>query len=261
MQKNEDDILEIWINYHAKLVGYNNLYIIDNLSTDNSINILKRYEKIGINFLSYDDYKKKGDFIYNLIKSLPAFDIAIPLDIDEFIVLEENTEEHVTTDISKIRKYLNNLQSFGRYSFKYYLTSKNTTLIYNSLYDLKYFDKITNMRPDGDYNKKFFTPNSLIGLDHGNHHGNVKNITKKEFIKTNLVLIHYHYRGIHKLIEKCINDIIGLGHDIHDIKKLKSHIKNKVNGAHNIETYLNYFNYGPHYLLSQETGILLNLTY
>ena len=34
MQKNEDDILEDWILYHSSLVGYENIYLIDNQSNE-----------------------------------------------------------------------------------------------------------------------------------------------------------------------------------------------------------------------------------
>ena len=40
MVKNEDDIVEHWIQYHGELFGYNNLYVVDNESNDGT------YEKI-----------------------------------------------------------------------------------------------------------------------------------------------------------------------------------------------------------------------
>ena len=42
MVKDEDDIIDIWIKYHGWLFGYNNLYIVDNFSTDNTYNIIKK---------------------------------------------------------------------------------------------------------------------------------------------------------------------------------------------------------------------------
>ena len=34
MVKDEVDIIEYWIMYHGKLFGYENLFIVDNMSTD-----------------------------------------------------------------------------------------------------------------------------------------------------------------------------------------------------------------------------------
>ena len=34
MVKDEVDIVEHWINYHGKLFGYENLFIVDNMSSD-----------------------------------------------------------------------------------------------------------------------------------------------------------------------------------------------------------------------------------
>ena len=39
--KNEDDIVRQWIEYYGTIFGYDKLYIIDNLSTDNTYNICK----------------------------------------------------------------------------------------------------------------------------------------------------------------------------------------------------------------------------
>ena len=40
MVKNEEDIIEYWINYHGTIFGYRNIYIVDNYSDDGT------YEKI-----------------------------------------------------------------------------------------------------------------------------------------------------------------------------------------------------------------------
>ena len=46
--KDEELLLRDWIEFHAAIVGYNNIYIIDNCSVDETHNILKYYEKFGI---------------------------------------------------------------------------------------------------------------------------------------------------------------------------------------------------------------------
>ena len=88
IKKNEDDILEDWILYHSYLFGVNNLYIVDNNSNEESLIILRKYEQHGLNVCQRPDYSKKGDYLYELIKQNErTCDIAIPLDIDEFIAI------------------------------------------------------------------------------------------------------------------------------------------------------------------------------
>jgi hypothetical protein len=60
-------------------------------------------------------------------------------------------------------------------------------------------------------------------------------------------MFHFHYRGIRKLIQKCRNDILGLGYvkDINNQKELNRLVKEQAPGAHNIATYLQYLIKGP----------------
>src|SRR2546428_13637720 len=92
MQKDEDDILTEWILYHAHLFGMNNLYIIDNHSGRQSKSILEKYKAQGLNVFERSDYAKKGDYLFEMIReTVNDHDIAIPLDMDEFIgVLDLN---------------------------------------------------------------------------------------------------------------------------------------------------------------------------
>lgn len=86
MQKDEDDILHEWIIYHSYLFGIKNIYIIDNNSDEKSKNILDFYQTKGLNVFTRPDYSRKGEYICELIKNVSSdCDIAIPLDLDEFI--------------------------------------------------------------------------------------------------------------------------------------------------------------------------------
>jgi hypothetical protein len=86
MQKDEEDILEEWIIYHSHLFGIENLYIIDNNSRSDSWEILHKYESKGLHVSSKPDYALKGDYLCALMKETQdQCDLAIPLDIDEFV--------------------------------------------------------------------------------------------------------------------------------------------------------------------------------
>lgn len=284
MQKNEEDILDEWILYHSYLFGIENIHIIDNNSSNESLEILHYYQKMGLNIYTLDDYSKKGDYICDLIKqNMDDCDIAIPLDIDEFIGLHQKTidnnnsydklieknkmlifenlpELFLSCDKDLILKEFSNLPKHGRYAFKHYLTSRNNKMDYDCpIEDVINFDLVNMENHFGkNCNKKFFWAKELLSLDHGNHYGKVKNYHQLEFISTDLILFHYHHRGIRKLIEKCKNDILGLKHvkDINNCKELLDKIKQGVPGSHNISTYLKYYEKGPLSLtMSEDEGM------
>lgn len=325
MQKDEDDILEIWIKYHGHIFGYENLYLIDNGSTDQSLNIINQYLPKGVHLRHQPDYARKGDYICDWIKeTCHECDIAIPMDIDEFIgVVNANhlSESDLLGLISKIKSFdnhyyikkypavgtegkqhylrhglrqnwdscapeklikanyediddymwlilknfpdltiscnkddilevFNQLPMAGRYAFCYYLTSRHTQMNYQSpLEEITNFDLVdcSNHLNKANYNKKFFESKKLNSLDHGHHYGKIEGLPQSECCETNLVLFHYHHRGYQKLIQKCRNDILGLGHikNINDQRELSEKIKQETPGSHNIQAYLNYLIKGP----------------
>ena len=111
MVKDEVDIVEDWLIYHGELFGYDNLYVIDNFSTDGTYEILEKYRNDKKIFLIREsDYRKKGAFMRYYMKIHPEgknCDIAYPLDIDEFITFY-NREQNIIEPI-KTLNYIENL--------------------------------------------------------------------------------------------------------------------------------------------------------
>jgi hypothetical protein len=160
----------------------------------------------------------------------------------------------ISFDEIVIKKYIEDLELYSRYSFIYYLTSRNETIDCDDpLIDIKNFDIIDNYQNKINMNKKFFNPKKLKMLDHGNHTGKVIDLNINTYKQSNLVLLHFHNRGVRKLIEKCKRDINGLQklnniYDINNISILKKSISKNVTGVHNIVTYIQYLEYGPNSL-------------
>lgn len=320
MQKNEEDILEQWIIHHSLIVDINNIHIIDNNSNEKCKSILNKYKELGLNVYIEDNYKLKGNHIFNLINiNNKKFGkhIAIPLDLDEFIAyvpspfsnhydfdnlsivldsIDEHTYEndsiiknvintiksfknekdikhymdynswilayinskYIITDQSKIKEYINSLHTNdhkdhkdhkghkdhrdhnGRFNFSFCLNTQNEKLYYNDpISEIESFE-IHNI---GSHNKKFFVSSQLIYLDHGNHFGQVKSLTT-DSMNTNLILLHYHSRGIIKLIDKCINDLTGLKYDINNIERIRKLSNTDAEGNHNMKTYIQFIDQG-----------------
>ena len=108
MVKNEEDIIDCWIKYYGKIFGYENLFIIDNISNDNTYNICKSYLNKGINLSQEEDYRKKGELMTQIMYNNKC-DIFIQVDIDEFLIYYDHQEKKV--DPHAIISYLEQIST------------------------------------------------------------------------------------------------------------------------------------------------------
>lgn len=228
MIKNEDDIVEDWLNYHGSLFGFTNLYVIDNFSTDNTYKILKIYEnEKGINLSREEDYRKKGVYMTNLINSCDNYDIAYPLDIDEFIVHYDKKTNKL--DPFKVVPYLNSL-SYDNSVFK-----ANYVNFLLDKHSKKGFEKAAREGKYGIYSdygdiaKTFFHKKLWKGIiDHGNH------FPKKNYLMTDLVLVHFHCRNYKQQYDKIVNNVKGLGYDPNNKEELIKFKEKGCSGFHHV---------------------------
>ena len=245
MVKDEVDVVEDWILYHGTIFGYHNLYIVDNMSTDGTYELMQKYIKKGVNLYKHHDYKEKGNIMKQLITQNKSI-IAFPLDIDEFIVYYDKKNNKISTNL--IVPYLHSLIN----------SNNNNSMVMNmntiGLYKCDYIhSKITCNNKEGykravmeskwggyDHDrekimaKSFFDTRYWKGnIDHGNH-CNFYN----RFSLSNLCLVHYHSRNYEQHKKKVINNVSGLGYDHTDLNLLKKLEKNCA-GAHHISHMIN----------------------
>ena len=108
MVKDEQDIIEEWLIYHGSLFGYENIYIIDNFSEDQTYEILLKYqENKGINLSREKDYLLKSNYVSKLIENMEDYDIAYPLDADEFITYFDKEKNVINPN--KVLSYIDSL--------------------------------------------------------------------------------------------------------------------------------------------------------
>jgi hypothetical protein len=240
MVKDEDDIVEDWILYHGTIFGYHNLYIVDNMSNDNTYVIMQKYRKKGVNVYRHHDYKEKGNIMKLLITQNKSI-IAFPLDIDEFIVYYDKNSNKISVD--SVIPYLHHLIR----------SNNNNSMVMNmntvGLYKCDYIhSKITCNNKEGykravmeskkgryDHDrekivtKSFFDTRYWNGnIDHGNHCN-----FQTHFTLSNLCLVHYQRRNLEQHKKKVINNVKGLGYDYNNLNALKKLSKNCA-GAHHI---------------------------
>jgi hypothetical protein len=223
MVKDEADIIRQWIEYHGNLFSYENLYIIDNYSTDNTFEICEEYLSKGINLKRRHEYIHKGYYMTEIMNNTTC-DFFIPIDIDEFIVYYNKTENVV--ECSNVVTYLNELKCLHPENA---LFKMDTILPLRTNDDPILLKQFTHgfMSHQGLNAKSFLQtiPNNIV-IDHGNH------MPYENHILSDLFIIHYHKRSDIQHKTKIINNVIGLGHKL-ELDYLKQ--LGGVSGAHHVQ--------------------------
>jgi hypothetical protein len=182
--KDEVELLEAWLHYHAHLFGPASLFIYDNGSTDPlTLDILSgwvgRAGGIDYKYKNTDDFENRGKINVNIVRELEllGFDLFFPMDCDEFIAVDVD----------------------GQISIEF-------VDIYNEIFRYKDEEKILRIKYAVDNNqlndeiftrgpqrKCFYYKNILQEGDLGSHECKSYKYGV-DHIVTNIVYIHYHYR-------------------------------------------------------------------
>jgi hypothetical protein len=239
MVKDEEDIVNDWVIYHGSMFGFENLYIIDNYSTDGTYEKLLEFnnQNIPINIIRKKTYLNKGNFMTDLIsKYSDKEDFCFPIDIDEFIVFYDKDTNELSVDKIKIITYIDNLPESKVYKTNYIQGKITNSSGYSrATVECNYGEYSDN----GTHAKSFIKPinfNKII--DHGNHINNLKN---EDYFFTNLCLIHFHQRNMNQMLKKIYNNVSGLNYNTENIESLKEEIiKNpRCQGNHHIRNLIN----------------------
>lgn len=234
MVKGENDIVRDWVNYHGKLFGYSNIYVIDNMSKDGTFEILNEF-KGKIHIYRATDYKKKGEYLQQLIRTnCRPNELAFPIDIDEFIVQYTKNTNTISCNPDIIRQRVFSIASKNQPDTLYKMN-----YIFGKVIAPEGYDRAAAQMEVGSYGdygeqaKSFFHAKYLSthSLDHGNHmHSN-------HFVLTDLCLIHYHHRNKPQMCKKIFNNILGLGYNPYSINALRTVTSNSI-GLHHVQAQI-----------------------
>ena len=260
MVKDEEDIIDDWVMYHGSIFGFENLYIIDNYSSDGTYEKLLNFNKknIPINIIRKQDYSKKGDYMTEIISNYTNDDdFCFPIDIDEFIVFYDKDTNELSIDKNKIISYIYDLPNSKVYKTNYILAlitklhgyERATTECNYGIY-LDYRNMAKSFIKKKHFDKK---------IDHGNH------INTNEYFLTNLCLIHFHSRNLEQMKKKIYNNVSGLGYNVNSLESLKKNIIDNPNciGNHHIKNQIQILenNYNLQYINIESTNLkLINLS-
>jgi len=161
MQKNENILLPLFVEYYGNLFGYYSIHIFDNGSDDTMKPILLNAELKGCTVIyDYDsasDFENKGKIIGEYItKNIQRFNISLPLDCDEFIGIEISGEHIISKEL--FYKYFSLLKDGAHIVQKRYL---NNPYFENTFYEPK-------------KNRKIYVKNCPVDLTSvGYHHAEI----------------------------------------------------------------------------------------
>lgn len=225
--KDEIRIVEDWLTYHSNLFGVNNIYVIDHMSTDGTEKILDEWKNKGLNIYKCDkpfSYKnKKLTEVMSKQKTKDCF--LIPLDIDEFIVVDN--EGGIVVDKDVIIKQINKLEKGPfRYRFSVRNNIPSETTVNRPIEQCIYFGKKKRVK---NTSKTFYLSKYFISTDQGNHHGSVKGHGKTK--DSGLTLLHYNIYDKDHFIKKMTRGAKAYGH----------HKSPKGNGGHGVHYRKKYW--------------------
>ena len=203
MIKNESDIIESFIRYNLNI--FDEMLILDNGSTDDSVNIINKLQDENLPIILFrggETFFNQNDKLTGLLKKAIweyGADIVCPLDADEFI----------SSDITNPRKIIENIDgdSYYHVSWKTYVATANDDI------NIKFIpSRITHIR-DEKYEAyyKVIIPKNIVNnydvsIAMGNHDLVFKNQHDKPtpVVIPNLILAHFPLRST----EQCMSKIL-----------------------------------------------------
>lgn len=191
MQKDEVLLLRPWLLYHGSLFGFENLYVFDNGSESTEVfDILKEFAGIGVHvdlsFTRQKDFERKGGIIGNKIaefKNSKLYDIAIPLDCDEFLAIND-FNEGVTCSRGPIWSEIERVSQGG-------VVCRVARCLDNRPGHFDLFRYAGHV-------KSIVIVREFTALDHGFHAAEIPQ--GKEYGPTSLIHIHMHFKPFEDIL-------------------------------------------------------------
>ncbi len=203
MFKNEADIIESFIRYHSYI--FDGIVLLDNWSTDNSVQIVKKLQDEGLpvylktdSTIEHEQGKKMTELLYYTQEKFNP-DLIFPLDLDEFVIAPGYP--------SNPREIINNLNLSD---IVYYIQSLNYHPLDSDNYDEVFVPKrVKHLRVTMDPYPKVVITGELVKknspvITMGNHNVWVKDANIRWEILPSLNLAHFQHRSLEHVKSKFV---------------------------------------------------------
>jgi hypothetical protein len=221
MQKDEQLLLRPWFEYHAAILGAENLYIFDNGSRAPTVpGLLDTLEEAGANIIrEHDDHASfcnKGIVFLKHMKHLKrrGYRLFIPMDCDEFLAVK--CPGGPIIDHREIHREL--------------ARSRGTTVLQTTHCYLNHPAKPTWFRKS-PFNKVLGTFEGIEWLGEGFHR------VRAPMEPSNFTYLHLHYRPYEDFRARAAAKIVAHGHSL-DPHDLETFAGSSENGRHSATEYL-----------------------
>ncbi|GAB5376971.1 MAG: hypothetical protein AcusKO_34330 [Acuticoccus sp.] len=181
MQKNEAELLPIWLAYYHRLIGAENVYLIDNGSDIDAARVqLVDARRSGVNVIDkpgQDAFERKGPVIQRLARSLAdQYDVIIPIDGDEFLTLKADPGTLMSRDTlhSEASAFLRSERDYALITC-HFLNVANTPIVVRR-----------------EFRKVFIRPNTEFTLNRGFH---FQPAEAAEGHESGFAYLHFHHKA------------------------------------------------------------------
>lgn len=211
MVRNDPEGLSYFLRYHVPLFGIHNITLLDNYSDDPfMLSLLKDCERKGLRVVyKVGSFRHKGTALMKALNEFyPHVDMALPLDIDEYLIPFRNLTP--IADRGLLYAELDAMYRSPESCWNVVEHFMSLGVVANmSMGNISVFAP-TVMR---FYGKVIVRRSELLDLDPGNHHATLRTPSLAcPKLRDHLGLLHYHFRDPVIALEHAIRDGIGLGY-------------------------------------------------
>jgi len=196
--KNDGEIIEDYICYHQRIVGYNNIYIIDNGSTDPAVHsVYQKYIPLGLRVFSEPGPYQHGNYMNKYIHMYKhMYEFIVPLDSDEFIY--SAVEREFGSDPGDPEAILEVFRKLPKHLTYFGISECLTTMSapFTTIYPARELTKFQLTTDKNLFNEKRIYRSEAFGyIDEGNHGGYVHSIPGTDPTLTRISIGHAHFHN------------------------------------------------------------------
>jgi hypothetical protein len=205
MTKNEYDMIEHFILYYAKLFGYHNIVLIDNMSTHPTVlEVYKKYVPLGVTVVYHNSYENHEQG-YGTSKYMHMFknqcQFVIPVDTDEYLFSSLHYQDRLSPQdvIDALKAIPEDITMCQLSDYHFSVVNPNEPGYINQKYQNPILEMNTFDQRPNKIVKLFYRSSAFLCTMNGNHDG-LASSGRRE--KVPLGFFHYNSTGSRRDYER-----------------------------------------------------------